>query len=130
MVYTLAVHVPIVGLSLLPVRAGLPLVLASLHIAFLELVIDPVCTIVFEALKEDAVLMAQAPRPCAQPLLSAADVALALLHGGMLTSVLAGLYVALLALGRAGGQARTAVFIAQVTANAVLVLPSRHASPR
>jgi hypothetical protein len=49
MVCTLAVHVPIIDVSMLPVIFGLPLVLAPLHIAFLELVIDPACSIVFEA---------------------------------------------------------------------------------
>ncbi len=62
MVYTLAVHVPIIGLALLPVLFGLPLVLAPLHIAFLELVIDPACSIVFEAEEGAADLMQQPPR--------------------------------------------------------------------
>ncbi len=41
LVYTLAVHIPIIGLSVLPLMFGLPLILAPVHIAFLELVIDP-----------------------------------------------------------------------------------------
>ena len=68
MVYTLAVHVPIIGLALLPVLFGLPLVLAPLHIAFLELVIDPACSIVFEAEEGAADLMQQPPRGASEPL--------------------------------------------------------------
>ena len=49
MAYILAVHVPIAGLAVLPLLFGLPLILSPLHIAFLEMVIDPVCSIVFEA---------------------------------------------------------------------------------
>ena len=67
MVYTLAVHVPIIGLALLPVLFGLPLVLAPLHIAFLELVIDPACSIVFEAEEGAADLMQQPPRAANDP---------------------------------------------------------------
>ena len=46
--YILAVHVPIAGLALLPLVGGGPLVLLPLHVVFLELIIDPACSIVFE----------------------------------------------------------------------------------
>jgi len=45
--YILAVHVPIAGLALLPLVGGGPLVLLPLHVVFLELIIDPACSIVF-----------------------------------------------------------------------------------
>ena len=53
MAYILAVHVPIAGLALLPLLFGWPLILLPVHIAFLELVIDPACSIVFEAEPEE-----------------------------------------------------------------------------
>src|SRR5271165_1650338 len=49
MAYILAVHVPIAGLSLLPLVCGWPLIFMPVHIVFLEMVIDPVSSIVFEA---------------------------------------------------------------------------------
>ena len=125
MVYTLAVHVPIVGLSLLPVLFGLPLVLVPLHIAFLELVIDPACSIVFEAQPAHPALMEQPPRGSDQSLVSGAQVALGLVQGGLLTLVLIALYGALLAQALPVEQARSAVFVALVSANAMLILPSR-----
>jgi P-type Ca2+ transporter type 2C len=125
MVYTLAVHVPIVGLSLLPVLFGMPLVLVPLHIAFLELVIDPACSVVFEAQTQDAALMEEPPRPRNQPLLSGARMAQGLLQGGVLTLALVGLYAGLLAQGMQSDQARSFVFVMLVTANAALILPSR-----
>jgi len=54
MSYILAVHVPIAGMALLPVLLGRPTVLFPLHIAFLELVIDPACSMVFEAESAEA----------------------------------------------------------------------------
>ena len=68
MAYILAVHVPIAGLALLPLLFGLPLlILAPVHIAFLEMVIDPVCSIVFEAetrrARRDAAAAAQPGEP-------------------------------------------------------------------
>jgi len=128
MVYTLAVHVPIVGMSLLPVLFGLPLVLAPLHIAFFELVIDPACSIVFEAEQGQAqgqMLMAQPPRPPGEPLVYQQHIAEALLQGSWVLLMVIGLDVWLLAQGSPVGEARTASFVALVTANAALIFPTR-----
>ena len=92
MVYTLAVHVPIVGLAMLPVLFGLPLVLAPLHIAFLELVIDPACSLVFEAEEGDPDLMHQPPRPSGAALLTTTHVTQSLLQGGLVTAMVVGVY--------------------------------------
>jgi Ca2+-transporting ATPase len=68
--YTLAVHLPIAGLSLLPLLLpGQPLLLGPVHIALLHLVIDPACTVVFEALPGGPELLRQPPRPLQAPLL-------------------------------------------------------------
>ncbi|MBK7264594.1 MAG: cation-translocating P-type ATPase [Rubrivivax sp.] len=125
--YTLAVHVPIIGLAVLPVMLGLPLVLAPLHIAFLELVIDPACSLVFEAEAGEPGLMQQPPRGVQEPLLSTRHVGQSLAMGGWVTLVVVGLYALLLDRGVAAGMASTAAFVVLVTANAVLILASRSA---
>lgn len=81
--YTLAIHLPIAALSLLPLLvAGQPLLLLPVHIALLHLVIDPACTVVFEALPATPGLMQQPPRPPEAPLFGAATWRQALLQGG------------------------------------------------
>lgn len=125
MVYTLAVHVPIIGLAVLPVLLGLPLVLAPLHIAFLELVIDPACSLVFEAEEGDPGLMQRPPRSALEPVLSASHVGQSLAMGGWVTLVVVGLYALMLDQGVVAGMASTAAFVVLVTANAVLILASR-----
>src|SRR5260370_15550066 len=82
--YILAIHVPIAGLSLLPLLFGLPLILAPVHIAFLEMVIDPMCSVVFEAETEEVAVMRRPPRDPKNPLLSNALAAAALLQGTLL----------------------------------------------
>ncbi|WP_369647356.1 cation-translocating P-type ATPase [Variovorax sp. V118] len=47
--YLFAVHVPIVGVALIPVVMGGPVLLLPLHVVLLELLIDPACSLVFEA---------------------------------------------------------------------------------
>jgi P-type Ca2+ transporter type 2C len=60
--YIVAVHVPIAGLALLPFTLGLPLMLMPVQIAFLEMVIDPACSIVFESEAEEKDVMRRSPR--------------------------------------------------------------------
>ena len=126
MVYTLAVHVPIIGVSMLPVMFGLPLVLAPLHIAFLELVIDPACSIVFEAEQVgNSDLMAQPPRSPSEPLIDSNHVLESVLQGFWVVLLVMGIYAWLLAQGTQADVARTASFVALVTANAALIFPTR-----
>jgi Ca2+-transporting ATPase len=129
MVYTLAVHIPIIGLSLLPVVFGLPLLLVPLHIAFLELVIDPSCSLVFEAEEASADVMTQPPRQATEPLLSAWHIGRGLVQGLLITAWVMGLYLWQMHTGTPGTTINTMAFVTLVTANAVLILPSR-ATPK
>jgi len=130
MVYTLAVHVPIVGLALFPVLLGLPLVLAPLHIAFLELVIDPACSLVFEAEPGEAGLMTQPPRQSTEALLPFSHVMQSLVQGSLVALIVVGIYAWTLSQDLQPGMASTAAFVVLVTANAALILPSRSAQTR
>lgn len=129
LVYTLAVHIPIIGLSVLPLLFGLPLVLAPIHIAFLELVIDPACSIVFEAEAGGSRLMEQPPRSPAEPLVSPRYLALSLIQGALVTLVVATFYWWLLSSSVMAEEARALAFVTLVTANAVLIFPSRSPQP-
>ena len=90
MSYILAVHVPIAGMALLPVLMGWPTLLFPLHIAFLELVIDPACSMVFENEPSEADVMQRPPRDASAQLFGGTTLALALLQGlGALAVVMA-----------------------------------------
>jgi Ca2+-transporting ATPase len=89
MSYILAVHVPIAGMALIPVLMGWPSVLLPLHIAFLELVIDPACSMVFEAEPAEADVMQRPPRDSSAQLFAGMTLVMALLQGlGVLAVVL------------------------------------------
>ena len=67
--YIVAVHIPIAGLALLPLTLGLPLILTPVHIAFIEMVIDPACSVVLEAEQEEDDVMQRPPRDAQSRLL-------------------------------------------------------------
>ncbi|OBS30217.1 ATPase [Tepidimonas fonticaldi] len=123
--FVFAVHVPIAGLALLPLLAGWPLLLTPLHIAFLEIVIDPVGSIVFEAEREEADVMARPPHDPAAPLFSPAMMVQSLLQGTLVLGAVAGFYAWLLAQPVGEAAARAAAFVALVAGNMALVLANR-----
>jgi len=123
--FVFAVHVPIAGLTLIPMLVGWPLVFTPMHIAFLEIVIDPVCSIVFEAEDEEPDLMARAPRDPSAPLFSASMMAQSLLQGCVVLLLVGGFYAWLLQLGMADEAARASAFIALIMSNIALILANR-----
>ncbi|SFN06605.1 Ca2+-transporting ATPase [Formivibrio citricus] len=129
LIYTLAVHVPIIGLSILPLLLGLPLVLAPIHIAFLELVIDPACSVVFEAEKGSDKLMEQPPRSPAERLVSSRQLVTSLVLGLLTSAVTAGIYSWLISHGKAAEEARALAFVVLVAANTALIFACRAREP-
>ena len=127
--FVFAVHVPIAGLTLLPMVSGWPLLFTPMHIAFLEIVIDPVCSIVFEAEDEDAQVMERPPRDPRAPLFSQAMMAESLLQGGLLWLLVGLFYGVLLHTGTAPEAARAGAFTALVLSNIALILANRGPSP-
>jgi len=126
MAYIIAVHVPIAGLALLPLLTGLPLILGPIHIAFLEMVIDPVCSMVFEAEEAEEGIMRRPPRRADSPLFSAALVAWSFVQGMIAFAGLAGVYLMALHLGLSGDEARALTFVSLVLIYLGLVLVNRN----
>ncbi len=127
MSYILAVHVPIAGMAFLPVLLGWPALLYPMHIALLELIIDPACSVAFENEPAERDVMHRPPRDAAAPLFGGATLWLALLQG------LGALLVVLLAFAWAGAhlpeaEARAFAFATLVTGNLALILSNRSAS--
>lgn len=120
--YIFSVHMPIAGLALFPILFGLPLVLLPAHIAFLELIIDPACSTVFEAEPEEKNIMSRPPRALQERMFGRKSLALSLLQG---TSMLAGVIVVFLYalyMGKGEVEARTLTFATLVISNLTLIV--------
>jgi Ca2+-transporting ATPase len=128
MSYIMAVHVPIAGVALLPLLLGWPIVLFPMHIALLELAIDPACAMAFENEPADADVMQRPPRDPAAPLFAGGTLLQAVLQGlGVLAAVLA---VYVWGTGQlAEPQARALAFTVLVLGNLALIFSNR-AGPR
>ncbi|MBK4738594.1 cation-translocating P-type ATPase [Noviherbaspirillum pedocola] len=126
--FVVAVHVPIIGLSLIPVGLGWPLVLMPVHILFLQLIIDPACSIVFEAEPDEADLMARPPRSPTASLFDRATLTLGCLQGGLLLAIVLGMYGLVLQHGKGAEEARALAFTTLVVANLGLIFVNRSRS--
>ncbi len=127
MLYIFAVHVPIAGLSLVPVLLGWPLALLPIHIVFLELIIDPACTVVFEAEPDEAGVMRRPPRALDEPIFGRRGLLLGFVQG--LAQLVAGVLVYGWALAAHGEPvARALAFATLVLGNVGLILLNRAGS--
>jgi P-type Ca2+ transporter type 2C len=125
MSFIFAVHVPIAGLALLPLLLGLPIILGPIHIAFLEMIIDPVCSLVFEAETEEDDVMRRPPRSPEEPLFSPALIVWSLLQGALAFALVATIFVAAYRSGMPEREVRALAFFSLVVAIVSLILVNR-----
>jgi P-type Ca2+ transporter type 2C len=131
MAYIIAVHVPIAGISLLPVLVPrlfgvqMPLVLMPVHIAFLELIIDPACSVVFEAESEEADTMSRPPRPAEEPMFSKRMIGVSAVQGVVVLAAVMGVYLWAVFTGKPANDVRGLTFAALVAGNLGLIFVNR-----
>ncbi len=124
--FVFAVHMPIIALTLVPSLLHWPVLLMPVHIVLLELLIDPSCSIVFEAEPEADGIMQRPPRALAASPFAAGNIGVAVVQGiGAAVLMLIG-YGSMLGLGMDAEHSRAAVFISLILALFALVLANRH----
>ena len=123
--FIFAVHVPIAGLALLPLLFGLPILFGPMHIAFLEMVIDPVCSLVFEAETEEDDVMRRPPRSPSEPLFSRHLIGWSVLQGGLAFALVALIFVVGHRRGMPDTEVRALAFFSLVTTIVSLILVNR-----
>jgi P-type Ca2+ transporter type 2C len=125
--YVFAIHIPIAGLSMIPVFfADWPLLLLPIHVVFLELIIDPSCSVIFEAENAEPNIMQRPPRNPNERLFTLRSIGLSLLQGFSVLAMLLCIFWAAGMLGHAQGNSRRAlVFTTLVVANLSLILTNR-----
>ena len=124
--YIFAIHVPIAGLSLIPVFfAELPLILWPVHIVFLELIIDPACSIIFEAEPEEKNVMSRPPRNINEPFFGIKKIILSCTQGLGILLVCLAVYFTGLKMGYSSSGVRTLTFVTLIVSNIAVILSNR-----
>ena len=124
--YIFAIHVPIAGLSLIPVFfADLPLILWPVHIVFLELIIDPACSIVFEAEKEERNVMTRPPKKYDEPFFGIKKILLSCSQGIGILIIVFAVYLYGLKTGYSEREVRALAFTTLIASNIAVILSNR-----
>jgi Ca2+-transporting ATPase len=124
--YTFAIHVPIAGLSLFPILLGnFPIILWPVHIVFLELIIDPACSIIFEAEKEEKNVMNRPPKRIDEPFFGLNKIMFSCLQGVGILIITLTIYFVGLHLGYAAKEVRAMAFITLIVSNIAVILTNR-----
>ncbi len=124
--YIFAIHVPIAGLSLIPVLfADLPLILWPVHIVFLELIIDPACTMIFEAEKEEKNVMLRPPKDINEPFFGARKIFFSCMQGIGILIISLLVYFIGLKMGYTEKSVRTLTFVTLIVSNIAVIISNR-----
>ena len=123
--YIFSVHIPIAGMSVLPVLLGWPLILLPVHIVFLELIIDPACSVVFENESEEADIMSRKPRSIEKRLFNREAAIVSFLQGAVVLLIVVLIFTNAINGGLGEPTARTMAFATIVMSNLALILTNR-----
>ena len=125
MAFIFSVHIPIAGMSLIPIFLNWPLALLPVHILFLELIIDPACTVVFEMEADEPDIMHRPPRRLNEPLFGRQMILTGLIQGlGVLATVFT-VYAISIHRGYGETEARMISFVCMVIGNLGLIFTNR-----
>jgi P-type Ca2+ transporter type 2C len=124
--YIFAIHVPIAGLSLIPVFfADWPLLLWPVHIVFLELIIDPACSIIFEAEEEEKNVMSRPPKDINEPFFGAKKIWLSCSQGIGILAIVFSVYFFGLKMNYNEHEVRALAFTTLIASNIAVILSNR-----
>lgn len=123
MSYILSIHIPIIALTLIPAFMGeLPILLFPIHIVFMELIIDPVCSIAFESEQEESGIMQRPPRPANEQFFGRKKIISAIFKGLMLLITVLVVFGLSIQEGHSEGEVRAIVFSTLIIGNIFLIL--------
>lgn len=125
MSYIIAIHIPIIGLVLIPgFSPSLPILLMPLHIVFLELIIDPICSIAFESEREEKDIMKRPPRNANELFFGLREIFYSIFKGLLLLGMVVTVYFLSIKEGHTNGEIRAVAFSALIIGNIFLIITS------
>lgn len=127
--YIMAIHIPIIGLVIIPAFfSALPILLMPLHIVFLEMIIDPVCSLAFESEQEEIGIMNHPPRHPNEQFFGWNKIISSALKGLLLLAMVLSVYFLSINEGHSEGQIRAIAFSSLILGNMFLIISSLSAT--
>lgn len=123
MSYIMAIHIPIIGLTLIPAFfSSFPILLMPLHIVFMELIIDPSCSIAFEYEPEEKGIMNRTPRNPDKQFFGRRKILYSVFQGLLLLIMVVSVYFIIINEGHSAGEVRAITFSSLIIGNIFLIL--------
>jgi Ca2+-transporting ATPase len=125
--YIISIHIPIILTVFIPLALGwmYPNILSPVHIIFLELIMGPTCSIIFENEPMEENTMQNKPRPFTASFFNWNELTISIIQGLVITAGSLLIYQYAVSQGLNENQTRTMVFIVLITANIFLTLVNR-----
>ena len=125
--YIISIHIPIILIVLLPLALGwvFPSVFSPIHIIFLELIMGPTCSIIYENEPLEKNVMEQKPRPFTTTFFNPRELTTSIVQGLVITCGALCVYQYAVRTGHDEAATRTMVFVVLVAANIFLTLVNR-----
>jgi Ca2+-transporting ATPase len=125
MSFVISVHIPIAGLSLIPLIFKWPIIFFPVHIVFLELVVDPVCSVLFEAEPAEKNIMERPPRNPKRSIFNKEMLGKSIMQGVIMLIIFLTVFRLAIILNKTTEEARAITFSALIFSNLALILSSR-----
>jgi Ca2+-transporting ATPase len=125
--YIISIHIPIILTVFIPLALGwiYPNIFSPIHIIFLELIMGPTCSIIYENEPIEPNTMLQKPKPLSTTFFNLKELSISIVQGLFITVGTLSIYQFALASGYNEAITRTMVFTVLITANIFLTLINR-----
>ncbi len=125
--YIISIHIPIILTVFLPLALGwvYPNIFSPVHIIFLELIMGPTCSIIYENEPMERNAMKEMPRPFTTTFFNWNELATSVMQGLMISAGTMVTYQYAVHSGAGEDLTRAMVFTTLITANIILTLVNR-----
>ncbi|MBL7696897.1 MAG: cation-translocating P-type ATPase [Chitinophagaceae bacterium] len=125
--YIVSIHIPIILIVVLPLLLNwkYSTIFTPVHVIFLELIMGPTCSIIYENEPVEPGILERPPRAASNKFLSLRQLFLTTMQGLAITAGCLGLGYWYLKMGRSEDSTRTIVFITLLFSNLFLTLVNR-----
>ena len=125
--YIISIHIPIVLIVFIPLVLGwiYPNIFSPVHIIFLEIIMGPTCSIIYENEPMESNLMLQKPRPLTNTFFNLKEITISIVQGLVITLGLLFVYQYCIRENCTESVTRTIVFLTLITSNIFLTLANR-----